>query len=43
VLLAADYERWRELSLQLLRGLSPGEQERVLGGNALEFYRLEAA
>ncbi len=43
VLLAADFERWRELSLQLLRGLSPGEQARVLGGNAREFYRLEAA
>jgi L-fuconolactonase len=43
VLLAADYERWRELSLQLLRALSPSEQARVLGGNACEFYRLEAA
>ena len=43
VLLAADYERWWELSLQLLRGLSAGEQARVLGGNAQDFYRLEAA
>jgi len=43
VLLAADYERWWELSLQLLRGLSGSEQARVLGGNALDFYRLEAA
>jgi L-fuconolactonase len=43
VLLAADYQRWWELSLQLLRGLSGAEQERVLGGNALRFYRLEAA
>jgi L-fuconolactonase len=43
VLLAADYERWWELSLQLLRGLSGGEQARVLGGNAQDFYRLEAA
>jgi len=43
LLLASDYERWRELCLQLLRGLSLAERERVLGGNALEFYRLEAA
>jgi L-fuconolactonase len=43
LLLASDYERWRELSLELLRALSQGEQERVLGGNAREFYRLEAA
>lgn len=43
VLLAADYERWWALSLQLLRGLSGAEQARVLGGNAVDFYRLEAA
>ena len=43
VLLASDYERWRELSLALVRALPGAEQERVLGGNALEFYRLEAA
>jgi L-fuconolactonase len=43
LLLASDYERWREQSLELVRGLAPAEQERVLGGNAREFYRLEAA
>ncbi len=43
VLLAGDYQHWWELSLQLLRGLSLGEQARVLGGNARDFYRLEAA
>jgi L-fuconolactonase len=43
LLLASDYERWRELSLALVRALPGAEQERVLGGNALEFYRLEAA
>jgi len=43
VLLAADYERWWRLSLQLLRGLSASEQARVFGGNARDFYRLEAA
>ncbi|MBK7644249.1 MAG: amidohydrolase family protein [Planctomycetes bacterium] len=39
----ADYERWWELSLELLRALSHAELERVLGGNAVDFYRLEAA
>ena len=43
VLLAGDYEHWWELSLRLLRGLSALEQERVLGGNAFDFYRLESA
>jgi predicted TIM-barrel fold metal-dependent hydrolase len=43
LLLAADYQRWWELSLRFLRGLSAAEQERVLGGNARDFYRLEAA
>ena len=43
LLLASDYERWRELTLELLRGLSESDRERVLGGNARDFYRLEAA
>jgi L-fuconolactonase len=43
LLLVADYQRWWELSLRLLQGLSAQDQARVLGGNALDFYRLEAA
>ena len=38
--LAASYARWREVSLDLLSGLSPAERAAVLGGNAERIYRL---
>lgn len=38
--LACDYERWNALCLRLLARLPRAEQERVLGGNARDLYRL---
>lgn len=40
VQLACDCERWNALSLRLLARLPRAEQERVLGGNARDLYRL---
>ena len=39
-LLAASYERVLESFRELLKDLSADEQERIFGGNAAEFYRL---
>lgn len=39
--LAADYRRWLEAALELLRPLSAGERAAVMSGNARRIYRLE--
>lgn len=36
--LAADYDRWRDLTAEALRELSPAEQAAIMGGNAARFY-----
>ncbi len=38
--LAGGYARWRTASVELLRGLSAGERDAVLGGTAAAFYEL---
>jgi L-fuconolactonase len=38
--LASSYATWREVSLDLLSGLAPGDRGAVLGGNAERIYRL---
>lgn len=40
--LAADYARWRAVSLELLNGLSERERAAVLGGNAERIYSLDS-
>lgn len=39
-LVACDYRRWHQLVSRWITKLSPDEQERVLGGTAVEAYRL---
>lgn len=36
--LAGGYDRWREASLDLLRGLNVEDRAKILGGNAARFY-----
>jgi predicted TIM-barrel fold metal-dependent hydrolase len=38
--LAGGYGYWRNVSVTLLAGLSVGEQDAILGGNARDFYGL---
>jgi L-fuconolactonase len=38
--LAGGYDRWRAAALALLKGLPEREAERILGGTAVEIYRL---
>ncbi len=40
-LVAAEYRRWHEVVRGAIAELSPDEQDRVLGGAAIEAYRLE--
>jgi len=40
-LLAGNYERVKTLVLKYIRELPPGEQEKILGLNAVRFYRLK--
>lgn len=42
-LVACAYARWRQLIDQFLAPLSPAERQRVMGGTAIEAYRLGAA
>jgi L-fuconolactonase len=39
--LAASYQRWRKVSLELIAGLTADESEKVLGGNADRIYGLK--
>ena len=39
--LAASHEVWEQLTDRLLEGLTPGECDAILGGNAMIFYGLE--
>jgi len=38
--LAGCYERWRQVSLEILKNCTDGQQAAVLGGNARRIYRL---
>jgi len=42
-LLACDYARWLAIVRRAIEKLTAGEQDRILGGTAIEAYRLEAA
>ncbi|MCP4382475.1 MAG: amidohydrolase family protein [Hyphomicrobiales bacterium] len=42
LLRASAYGTWRQVSLELLNGLSPSELDAVLGGNASRVYRLQS-
>lgn len=39
--LAASHQVWEQLTDRLLEGLTPGERQAILGGNAAKFYGLE--
>jgi len=39
--LAASYDRWRDLTADLLAGLSDADRTAILGGNAVRFYGVE--
>ena len=41
--LAADYDRWMEISGELLSALSPAERANIMGENAARFYNLKTA
>jgi L-fuconolactonase len=41
--LNSDYARWLDAAKQLIAPLSPSDQSGIMGGNAMRFYRLEAA
>lgn len=42
VRLRAEYQDWRLAAMELTAELPPGEQARIFGGTAVEFYRLAA-
>jgi L-fuconolactonase len=39
-LLASNYARWLDTTQQLLAGLSWSDRAKVMGGNAVKFYKL---
>jgi L-fuconolactonase len=41
LLLAGSYPQWTEVVMEMISGLSNSEQERVMGGTAIEAYRLK--